>query len=243
MGWGYYPEYVSVAKKQANAKKALEKLRKKKPDVCPVIVTGNKVAKTWWGVAWNKNLESYADYSNRIGRGRAYVRNGFVLDLRIDTGNVSAVVAGSGRKPYNITITIDALSKTRWENITEICGRSIANIDQLVQGKFPKELEALFTQKGEGLFPSPKEIKFSCDCPDWAGMCKHVAAVLYGIGARFDDDPTLFFKLRNIEIEALIKKSIEEKMENMLKNSDKKTRRVMKDADLDELFGIYFSDN
>jgi uncharacterized Zn finger protein len=235
--WGYY-EYVPVAKKKQDAKKALDRLKKKMPDIQPVVINSNKLTKTWWGNAWNKNLESYADYSNRISRGRAYVRNGLVLDLRIDSGLVTAIVAGSRRDPYNVKITIDALSQDKWSRITEICGRSIANIDQLMQGKFPKELELLFTQKGEGLFPSPKEIKFSCDCPDWASMCKHVAAVLYGLGVRFDEDPVLFFKLRNIEIEALIKKSIEEKMGNMLKNSENKTRRVIKDADIGGLFGL-----
>jgi uncharacterized Zn finger protein len=139
---------------------------------------------------------------------------------------------------YNVTITIDSLSQDNWNKITELCGRSIANIDQLVQGKFPQELESLFLQKGKGLFPKPNEIKLSCDCPDWAYMCKHIAAVLYGIGARLDEDPTLFFLLRNIEIEALIKKSIDEKMENLLKNSGKKTHRVIKNADLNLLFGI-----
>ena len=237
MSWGYF-EYVPVAQKKANAQKALAKLKKKNPDIRPVVIAGNKIAKTWWGTAWNKNLESYADYANRIDRGRAYVRNGFVLDLQIGTEAVTAVVAGSGRTPYNIEINIKALSRAKWDKITKICGRSIANIDQLVQGKFPKELETLFTQKGDGLFPSPKEIDFSCDCPDWASMCKHVAAVLYGIGARLDDDPTLFFKLRNIEIEALLKKSIDEKMDSMLKNSGKKTPRVIKDANLHDLFGV-----
>ncbi|MCL1965176.1 MAG: hypothetical protein FWF69_08980 [Firmicutes bacterium] len=235
--WGYY-EYVPVAQKKANAQRALAKLKKKNPGVCPVVITGNKIAKTWWGGAWNKNLESYADYSNRIGRGRSYVKNGFVLDLKIEAETVTAIVAGSGRNPYHVKISINALSKTKWLKITNLCGRSIEGIDQLAQGKFPKELETLFTQKGEGLFPSPEEIKFSCDCPDWASMCKHVAAALYGVGARLDEDPTFFFKLRNIEIEALIKKSIEEKMENMLKNSGKKSKRVIKDADLGELFGI-----
>lgn len=237
MSWGYF-EYVPVAKKKENAQKALVKLQKKNSGVKPVVITGNKIAKTWWGIAWNKNLESYADYDNRIDRGRAYVRNGFVLDLRIEPEHVTAIVAGSERNPYNVKIDVTALSKSKWETITELCGRSIAGIDQLVQGKFPKELETLFTQKGDGLFPSPKEIKFSCDCPDWAHMCKHVSAALYAVGARLDEDPTLFFKLRNIEIEALIKKSIEEKMENMLKNSDKQTRRVIKDADIGGLFGI-----
>ena len=163
--WGYF-EYVPVAKKRENAQKALAKLQKKNPNVKPVVIEGRKIAKTWWGIAWNKNLESYADFSNRIGRGSAYVKNGMVLDLQINSESVTAVVAGSDRNPYNIKITINALPKKKWDRITELCGRSIANIDQLVQGKFPKELESLFTQQGEGLFPSPKEIKFSCDCPD-----------------------------------------------------------------------------
>ncbi|MCL1975950.1 MAG: hypothetical protein FWG61_07315 [Firmicutes bacterium] len=235
--WGYN-DYVPVAQKRANAQVALAKLRKKKPDINPVIINGTKIAKTWWGNAWNKNLQSYADFANRIGRGSAYVKNGYVLDLQIETGYVTAVVAGSRSKPYNIKITIDALSRSSWERITTLCGRSIANIDQLLQGKFPEELTTLFTQRGEGLFPSPREIKFSCDCPDWAYMCKHVAATLYGIGARFDEDPTLFFKLRNIEIEALLKRTIAEKMDSMLKNSGKKTKRVLLDADISELFGI-----
>lgn len=235
--WGDY-EYVPVAKKKHDAQKALEKLQKKRSDLRPVVITGNKIAKTWWGMAWNNNLESYADYSNRIGRGRSYVRNGFVLDLQIDSGVVTAIVAGSRRNPYVVKVTIAGLSKARWNRITKICGRSIANIDQLVQGNFPHELDVLFTQKGEGLFPAPKEIKFSCDCPDWAGMCKHTAAVLYGIGARFDEDPLLFFKLRNIKIEELVQKSIEEKMANMLKNAEKKTRRVIENADMGGLFGV-----
>ena len=235
--WEYY-EHTPVYQKRANAQKALEKLKKKRADVQPVVITGNKVATTWWGKAWNTNLESYADYSNRIGRGRSYVKNGFVLDLQIDSERVDAIVAGSGREPYHVCITISALSQDRWNEITAICGRSIASIDQLVHGKFPRELDALFTQKGKGLFPSSKEIKFSCNCPDLAYMCKHVAAVLYGIGARFDEDPTLFFKLRNIEIEALINKSIEEKMDSMLKNSGQKTPRVIEDANIEELFGI-----
>ncbi len=239
--WGYYggyPEYVPVAEKRRKAQKALEKLRKKRPDVRPVVIEGRKIATSWWGVAWNKNLESYADYDYRLGRGSAYVKNGFVLDLQIQPGIVTAIVAGRGSSPYNIKITIAELPKAKWKKITGLCGRSIAGMEQLARGEFPHELEELFTQKGDGLFPSPKEIKFSCDCPDWAGMCKHVAAALYGIGARLDEDPTLFFKLRNIEVEALIKKSVEEKMANMLKNSGKKTRRTMQGADLSGLFGI-----
>lgn len=233
-----YPEYVSVARKKADAARKLEKLRKKNPEISPVIIEGNKVAKTWWGIAWNKNLESYADYVNRIGRGKSYLRHGCVLDLRIEKGLVTALVQGSRRSPYQVEITISPLSKGKWDHITSEVSHSIASIEELVSGKFPKALETLFTQKGDGLFPSSKEIKFSCSCPDWAYMCKHVAAVLYGIGARLDEDPSLFFKLRNIDVEDLLKKSIEEKMDSMLKNSNKKSKRTMDDSDIEGLFGI-----
>lgn len=234
----YYPEYVPVAKKKVDAQKKIAKLTKKNPDITPVVIEGTKIAKTWWGVAWNKNLESYADYSNRIGRGRSYVKNGLVLDLQIKTGIVTALVLGSRQTPYAISIRIAPISGANWAKIAEQCSHSIAGIEELLSGKFPKALEGLFTQRGSGLFPSPQEIKFNCSCPDWAYMCKHVAAALYGIGARLDTDPTLFFKLRDVPFEELLKKSIEVKMQSMLKNSDKKTQRVMEDGNLGELFGI-----
>jgi uncharacterized Zn finger protein len=233
--WGYY-DYVPISQKIENNKKKIEKLKKKDPTISPIVIEGNKISKTWWGIAWNKNLERYADYSNRIGRGRSYVKNGFVVDLKIDVGHVSALVQGSHL--YRVDIMITALPKQRWDKIVEMCSHKICSISDLADGKFPKELDVLFTEQGNGLFPTPKEIKFDCNCPDWADMCKHVAAALYAIGAKLDQNPTLFFKLRDIDVSFLIKKSMEEKMENMLKNSDKKTKRVFDDADIGELFGI-----
>ncbi|MEA1962165.1 MAG: hypothetical protein U9N81_13010 [Bacillota bacterium] len=233
-----YPEYVPVSQKKEMAKKQIEKLKKKNPDLAPIVIEGNKLATTWWGKAWNKNLENYADYSNRITRGRSYVRNGAVLDLKIETGIVTALVLGSAKKPYQVEIKIAALANEKWENILSVCNHKIDNLAELLEGKFPKELEELFTLKGAGLFPSNKEIKFSCSCYDWADMCKHVAATLYGIGARFDEDPTLFFKLRNIDFEVLLKKTIEQKMQSMLANSDQKSHRVLDDKDVFELFGV-----
>lgn len=145
---------------------------------------------------------------------------------------------GSDKNPYKVEITIAPLSKEKWNSITEQCSHSIAGMEELAAGRFPESLDTLFTQKERGLFPSPKELKFSCSCPDWADMCKHVAAALYGVGARLDQDPTLFFKLRDIQFEQLLKKSVEEKMRNMLKNSDKKSKRVMDNVDIEGLFGI-----
>jgi uncharacterized Zn finger protein len=236
--YGYGYGYATVAEKKAKAQKQFEKLRKKNPDMKPVLIEGRRIAKTWWGKAWIDNLKSYADYANRIGRGSSYVTNGMVLDLKISTGRIDAVVAGSGSKPYNVSVVIEGVTKRKWEAITAICGKSIANIDMLAEGKFPKELEALFTQRDKGLFPSPKEIEFSCSCPDWAYMCKHVAAVMYATGARLDEKPLLFFSLRNVDFTELLKKSVEDKMTSMLKNADRKTARVMGDTDARKLFGI-----
>lgn len=233
--WDY--NYYKPKKKPPDPVKQIEKLRKKNPEIQPVVIDG-KLAKTWWGQAWNRNLESYADYSNRIGRGRSYVRGGYVLDLIITPGRVQSLVQGTRAKPYEISIRIDPLSKITWENITNKCSHKIGSLEELVSGKFPQEFMELFTTMGDGLFPSPREISFSCSCPDWASMCKHVAATLYGVGARFDHDPTLFFTLRNIEFAELLKKSVDEKMKSMLKNAGKPTSRVMDNIDIQELFGV-----
>lgn len=236
--YGDYPEYVPVSAKKAKAQKQIEKLRKKNPNLAPVVLEGRSIARTWWGKAWNHNLELYADYSNRLARGRSYVRTGSVLDLQIDTGTVTAMVQGSRRTPYTVQVQIDPLPERQLKNIVRICDQRITDLEQLIAGKFPKELGELFTAKGQGLFPTNKEIHFDCTCPDWASMCKHVTAVLYGVGARFDGDPMLFFTLRNIDFHLLLKKTIEQKMESMLKNAGKSTNRVLDDPDVFGLFGI-----
>lgn len=233
-----YPEYVPVSVKKEKARKQLERLRKKNPNLAPIVIEGRTIATTWWGKAWNKNLESYADYGNRLARGRSYIRNGAILDLQIETSTVTAQVQGSRRAPYEVKVTINPLSANQLDSVVELCDRKIKDLEQLLTGKFPQELEELFTFKGKGLFPSNKEIKFSCSCPDWAYMCKHVTAVLYGIGARFDQDPMLFFTLRDIDFRLLLKKTIEEKMQSMLQNADKPSRRILEEADVFDLFGV-----
>lgn len=238
MGFYGFHEYVPVAKKKENAKKTVEKLRKKNPNIAPIIIEGNQIAKKWWGKAWNKNLESYADFRNRIGRGRSYVKHGAVVDLQIKKGNIEALVQGSSSKPYEVEIQIDKFSSVKWKKVMELCNHKIETLEALIAGEFPKELEQVFKESETGLFPSPKEIHFSCSCPDSAIVCKHVAAVLYGVGARLDSDPILFFKLRDIDFEQLIKKSMEDKMQSMLKNADKKSERVIDDEEVFDLFGI-----
>lgn len=233
-----YPKYQSVAEKKEKARKSLVKLKKKNPDIEPVIIEGTKLAKSWWGKSWNENLESYADYENRITRGKSYVRNNAVLDLKISKGIIEAKVQGSRAKPYDVEIQIEPLSSEKWEQVTELCNHRIDSLEQLIEGKFPKELEVLFTDRKYGMFPSPEEIYFDCSCPDWASMCKHVAATLYGIGARLDINPMLFFELRDLDGQKLIRKSMDQKLESMMKNAGKKSKREIPDKDISDIFGL-----
>jgi uncharacterized Zn finger protein len=172
-------------------------MKKAGQDVSPVEIEGRKITTTFWGDAWCKNLEAYSDYSNRLPRGRTYVRNGSVLDLQIEAGHVRALVSGTDL--YTVDIKIKPLPKQKW---TEIKGKSagqIGSLVELLQGSLSKNVMEIVTRKGEGLFPSPREIALSCSCPDWASMCKHVAATLYGVGARLDHEPELLFTLRGVD--------------------------------------------
>lgn len=236
--YGGFPEYVTVAERKLKAEKKIASLRKKNPNISPVIIKGKKIAKTWWGEAWNKNLEKYSDYASRIERGRSYVRHGSVLDLKIKKGNISALVLGSGSRPYKVNINVKPLTQKMWNEITKESAGQIESLQELVEGKFPRVLQELFTAKGKGIFPSPKEIELHCNCPDYAKMCKHIAAVLYGVGARLDESPKLFFELRNINIDDLISEAINKKSQTLLEKSKIKSSRVIDESDILDLFGV-----
>lgn len=205
----------------------------------PVICRSRKgsVCESWWGQAWCDNLESYADYSSRLPRGRSYVRSGAVIDLSISEGKVTAKVQGRRAAPYKVEIRIGRLSEENCQIIIDRCTKRIESLETLANGAFPEELKEVFTEKG-GLFPSPKEISFNCSCPDWAMMCKHVAAAMYGIGLRFDENPFYFFKLRGIDPDRFIDVAIENRIEKMLANADAESERIIKDEDITELFGV-----
>jgi uncharacterized Zn finger protein len=235
--WGY-PKYVTAAEKKAKAEKKLKQLRKKMPGIEPIILTGSTLARTWWGKSWNRNLERYADYSNRIDRGKSYVRHGAVLDLKIEGGRVTALVQGTRAKPYEVVINIAPVKKANWDQIRKQCQGELRSLPDLIAGKFPKELGEIFLAEGKGLFPTPKEISFACSCPDWASMCKHVAAALYGVGARLDEDPLLFFTLRQADTEELVARAVQEKTGDLLARAKQKSSKVLGDADLSGLFGI-----
>jgi uncharacterized Zn finger protein len=241
-GYGGYKKYESVESKKAKAAKSMQKLLKKNPNLTPIKVSGRKLTKTWWGMAWTENLERYADFGNRIGRGRSYVRQGAVLDLQIESGRVRAIVQGSRAKPYDVVVEVKPLDPVSWHKIVEACSGNLSSLEQLISGKFPAEMADLFMTTKTGLFPSPREIGFGCSCPDWADMCKHVAAVLYGIGVRFDEDPTLFFKLRQVDIDDLISDAVKKTSDTLIDKSRSagKSKRALSATgdDLAGLFGV-----
>jgi uncharacterized Zn finger protein len=200
--WGGWPRYVPVAERREKVRKQAEKLRKKGDSLSPVVVSGRTIATTFWGKAWCQNLERYGDYENRIPRGRTYVRNGSVLDLKIGAARVDALVSGSHL--YSVAIEIRPLKAQIWKEVKGACTGRIGSLLELLQGKLSREVMEIVTRPGTGLFPEPVEISFRCSCPDWASMCKHVAAVLYGVGARLDREPELLFHLRDVDHGELI---------------------------------------
>jgi uncharacterized Zn finger protein len=202
--YGWKP-YVPVAQRRLNALREIEKRRKKGQVVSPVTIEGRIIARTFWGKSWCENLERYSDYANRLPRGRTYVRNGSVVHLNIKPGLIEALVSGS--ELYEVALKIAPVGKQRWRSICQDCSGAIESLIELLQGRLSKGVMERICQERVGLFPSPAEIKLDCSCPDWAGMCKHVAAVLYGVGARFDHQPELLFRLRDVDEKELIAKA------------------------------------
>jgi len=200
-GWGWKP-YVSVAERRRKALKKMEGLRKRGHSVSPVVIEGRTIAKTFWGKAWCDNLERYSDFANRLPRGRTYVRNGSVIDLQIAAGAIKAKVSGSAI--YTVDLKIVPVDKARWQSICTDCSGSIDSLVELLQGRLSKGVMERICRQKTGLFPSPAEIQLSCSCPDWADMCKHAAAVLYGVGARLDRQPELLFRLHGVDEKELI---------------------------------------
>ena len=198
---GWFP-YVPVAERRKQAAREIEKLRKRGHPVAPVILEGRTIARTFWGKAWCDNLEGYRDFDNRLPRGRAYVRNGAVIDLQISALEIKAMVSGSSI--YRVSVSITALGPTLWRSICRDCAGGIDSLIELLQGRFSKGVMERICRQDRGLFPKPSDIRFSCTCPDGALMCKHVAAVLYGVGAQLDETPELLFRLRAVDEKDLV---------------------------------------
>lgn len=236
MGFGHrrWKPHVPVAQRREQAERAVCKAKKAGHDMSPIMLaTRGAIAKTFWGKAWCDNLEAYSDYENRLPRGRSYVRNGAVIDLKIEPGKVLAQVMGSSL--YAIEIGIATVPKTQWQALVKECTGSIATLVELLQGKFSETVMRRLCVPRTGLFPSPGEIRLGCSCPDRATMCKHVAAALYGVGARLDERPELLFTLRRVAAADLVTQAVEVPVPS--KKAPAKSK-MLDDAALADVFGI-----
>jgi uncharacterized Zn finger protein len=233
MSYYEWRPYVPVAARRRQAEREMAKLKKKGHPVSPVVIDGRAIARTFWGKAWCDNLERYSDFENRLPRGRTYVRNGSVVNLQIAPGEVKALVSGS--EIYTVAVNVSAVPKARWASLCADCAGAIDSLVELLQGRFSRGVMERICRQKTGLFPAPAEIKFACSCPDWASMCKHVAAALYGIGARLDEQPELLFKLRKVNEQDLIAKA--GRGLPLSKKGPAKDRVLAADG-LSELFGL-----
>jgi len=225
--------YVPVAKRRVQAIAEMQKIRKKGVNVQPVRIDGRQIARTFWGRAWCDHLEKFSDYANRLPRGRTYVRNGSVCHLHIEAGKIIAKVSGS--MLYDVNIGIKQLPAGRWKRLKETCKGKVGSLLELLQGRLSDQVMTVVTDKGQGLFPMPKEIDLDCSCPDWADMCKHVAAVLYGVGARLDEKPELLFHLRGVDHGELVG---EEAALAVASKTKKTGRRTLDEKAVSDVFGI-----
>jgi uncharacterized Zn finger protein len=239
MSWYAFRPYVSVAERRRKAAAAAKKLASKSGrTLAPIALSSTKIAATFWGKAWCDNLESYSDYASRLPRGRSYVRNGSVIDLQISEGKVEALVQGS--ELYKISIDFSPLIAKHWSDFKTRHSGKVTNLLDLLQGRLSKEILSEITAQGTGLFPHPKEIKLDCSCPDLADMCKHVAAVLYGVGARLDNSPELFFALRGVDMQELISAASDSATAPF---AESEAGSVLEGVDLADIFGVEIESN
>ncbi len=198
----WFPPHVPVAARRARVARVSDELRRNGVDVQPVHIEGRTIARSFWGRRWCHHLESCSDFENRLPRGRVYVRNGSVCHLDVHAGGVDAMVVGSDL--YHVVVRIRKLGQVAWKTIRAECAGRVGSVLELLQGRLSDHVLRVVTDPDRGLFPKPGEITLTCDCPDWAVMCKHAAAVLYGIGSRLDDRPELLFRLRDVDADDLV---------------------------------------
>jgi uncharacterized Zn finger protein len=227
--WDYYD--AKERKDQLERQIAKRVKKGERFEVLAAPAGQKKLCTTFWGQAWCRHLESYQQYESRLPRGRSYLRQGKVYNLEIKPGSLAAQVAGS--ELYDTRIHIQALSPQRWKEIVSEASGQVASMLDLLAGKLGDGLMQLLTHPDSGLFPKPKEIRFDCSCPDYADMCKHVSAVLYGVGVMLDTKPELLFTLRGVDQAELLSNASASAITDLSSGADD-----LAGADLSALFGI-----
>ena len=231
MDWYDYAPYQTVGQRRAKAQKVADGYARRGEKLFPVSAQGTKLVRTFWGKAWCDHMESFSDFATRLPKGKTYVRNGTVIDLRVTPGRITAKVVGT--ETYDVDCRVEKLPADQWADIKRRCAGQIGSLVELLQGKLSGEVMAVVTNAKTGLFPGPREIRLGCTCPDFAHLCKHVAAALYGVGIRLDDEPGLLFTLRGVDQAELI-----EAVADAPRSGDDGGRRTIAADQLADVFGI-----
>lgn len=226
-------QYEDARERKDKIQRQIEKRRKRgeRFEALAAPAGKQKLCTTFWGQSWCQNLESYQDYETRLPRGRSYLRQGNVYNLEIEPQSIRAVVAGS--ELYETSVNIQPLPKKRWQEIVAEGTGQVGSMLDLLAGKLGDDLMRMLTDHERGLFPKPKEIRFDCSCPDHAEMCKHVAAVLYGVGVLLDTKPDLLFTLRGVDQAELLSHASSTAITDL-----SATAGDLAGTDLSALFGI-----
>lgn len=164
----------------------------------PVPARPRAVGTTWWGQRWITVLEHGSrDGVTRLGKGRAYARDGHVHGLEIKPGMVRATVTDDELDSHLVTLKLGAFDAKTWQRILQQMSGQALFAAELLNGVMPKDIERVFRSVGKSLFPSDThEIDADCSCEDWSSPCRHVAATHYVLGEALDHDPFLLFELR-----------------------------------------------
>ena len=232
MAWSWAP-YIPVAQRRAQAAREMARLERKGLKVQPVRIAGRRIAQTFWGEGWCRHLKKFSDFENRLPRGRTYVRSGAVCHLEIGSGQISGKVSGS--ELYDVRLKIRALPADKWARLKSRCVGQVSSALELLQGRLSDRVMSVVTDRDQGLFPGPREMTMSCSCPDWATMCKHVAAVLYGVGARLDESPELLFLLRGVDYNQLVSRA---SVRAVVGRAASRPGRRLREDVIGEVFGI-----
>ena len=211
-------------------RRKLTTFQKKRPSIIPFSIKTKHLASNWWAKKWNTNLKNYTFGNVHLEKGKLHFRCEALADLKIDSNYIQASVLGSKINPYNVTIAVKPLSQAKWTKIRKLYDGHLESFEKILNHRFPKKMSDIFSNKPLGLFPFPKDITFSCSCSDRVKICKHVAVVLYAIGAKIDENPQLLFELRGVNILEFISNSIHTERKNILKRANNKNIKALKNV-------------
>lgn len=194
---------MKAAELEALARQQLAALKAAGEELSPVVGTSRKLAAHFWGSAWMKHLALCESGGWSLAPGRSLLRHGCVLDLRLDQGCIRARVMEE--RLHEVTVNIDPLDGERLEELRAMCSGRIASLVPLLEGALDDALLATLCDPETGLLPDPGAWHMSCTCPDWSEPCPHAAAAIYAAGILIDAEPTLLFRLRQLEPRDLLR--------------------------------------